>query len=427
MPVTFAVAQLEPAPVEGLSENRVKTAHGLLSHAHQTACKELFNSSFGHRDAALPAADPVLFNNNGLIHTVVRAYNQHHALVLRPDDIWLAILVQFSFFVNEPGNSKRLRGRFVAHEGKEELVVVDVGDRYTADFGRMARAMTDLLATRVVDPQLREWIVPDFSTTTENDRIVASVLMMSTLQEFFSYTFALRCGLPRVTLEGERADWESLVQRADRIQDYGGDAVLWHRLLMPVLGRFVETFDACAGSQAGVHDDAELDAFWSKIVHWRQGGSGPSFLSGWLTAFCVFDAKGKWLPDQVGSLVVGLSHDSNIAVQREYKKHERDIQLLLDGAAYPIVQSYDIPAGCAGVPVKLDDNGVMFDTLMVAGLAGSRVLSTSAEQASDAAQLDTLAPLAAWWLFDKVPDQPTDKKQKSGTRKAGAIASMTHT
>ncbi|KZW02463.1 hypothetical protein EXIGLDRAFT_734586 [Exidia glandulosa HHB12029] len=404
MPVTFTVAQHDLAPVEGLSESRVKTAHALLSPAHRKECKELFNSSFGNLDAALPAADPVLYNNNGLIHTVVRAYNLHHALVLRPDDIWLAILVQFSFFVNEPGNSKRLRGRFVAHEGQEELVVLDVGSRYTADFGRMARTMTDLLATRIVDPQLREWIVPDFSTTTENDRIVASVLMMSTLQEFFSYTFGMLCGLPRVTLEGERADWESLVRRADRIQDYGGDAVLWHRLLMPVLERFVRTFDACAGSQAGVRDDAELHAFWSKIVHWRRGGSGPSFLSGWLTAFCVFDAKGKWIPDQ-----------------REDMENERDIHLLLDGAAYPIVQSGDIPAGCAGVPVKLDDNGVMFDTLMVAGLAGSRVLSTSDEQASDVGRFDTLAPLAAWWLFEKAPESPN--VPTSGTRQADAKAS----
>lgn len=57
------------------------------------------------------------------------------------------------------------------------------------DFGICAEEMGRLLEKNVVDPELRQWIIPDFSTTRRDDRVVASVLMMGTLQKYFSYTF----------------------------------------------------------------------------------------------------------------------------------------------------------------------------------------------------------------------------------------------
>ena len=51
-----------------------------------------------------PAPNPkipnVIPNRNGFFQALSLAYNKHHILVLRPDDVWLAILVQFNFFVN---------------------------------------------------------------------------------------------------------------------------------------------------------------------------------------------------------------------------------------------------------------------------------------------------------------------------------------
>ncbi|KAG2049580.1 hypothetical protein BDR06DRAFT_975080 [Suillus hirtellus] len=38
---------------------------------------------------------------NEFVHTVLEAYNNHRALTLRPDDVWTAILIQFSFFRRE--------------------------------------------------------------------------------------------------------------------------------------------------------------------------------------------------------------------------------------------------------------------------------------------------------------------------------------
>src|SRR5690349_20929723 len=44
-------------------------------------------------------ADVVPFDK-GLVHIVIGAYNNHFNLVLRPDDVWQAIVTQLSFYVN---------------------------------------------------------------------------------------------------------------------------------------------------------------------------------------------------------------------------------------------------------------------------------------------------------------------------------------
>ena len=128
-----------------------------------------------------PSGSPIagfIPKGNGLVHTVVDAYNQHHALVLRPDDIWLCILTQFNLFVNGQGRAEQLRSVFVAHEGKKELVIEGTGTRYTADYGDMASRMTNLIEENIVDPSLRTWIIPSFTTTTTTDVVVANCVPM---------------------------------------------------------------------------------------------------------------------------------------------------------------------------------------------------------------------------------------------------------
>jgi Domain of unknown function (DUF4419) len=44
----------------------------------------------------------------------------------------------------------------------------------------MARQMTKLIDENIVDPTLRDWILPDFSTTTVTDSTVSAIIMMGT-------------------------------------------------------------------------------------------------------------------------------------------------------------------------------------------------------------------------------------------------------
>ena len=298
MPVTFS-----PANHLANSFNIQNFTHydpspaGLLQGASYhlwRKCDEILQSSF---ESSHDPSEHIVPRKNGFVNTIVDAYSSHHALIIRPDDVWLAILSQFNFFVN--GNAEVLRSQFVRHEGREPLVVATYGTRYTADFGRMAKQMTGLMQEQIVDPALREWILPDFSTTTDLDRIVGAITMMSTMKAYFSYEFHLMCGIPHVTLEGEKHDWEKILSKLEKLKQYGEQTTVWYHLLVPVISQFVQAFHRPNGPE-------NID-FWQRVAHYHGGGSGPTYLSGWITAFCVFNAEGKWIGNPL-NLVRSISN-----------------------------------------------------------------------------------------------------------------------
>ncbi|KAJ7581820.1 hypothetical protein C8J56DRAFT_958341 [Mycena floridula] len=363
MPVTFSPAK---HPANSVPPSVPGTSLDLLKANGHTRSKEILQSSFGG-DVA------VIRNQNGFVSTVVDAYNKHHALSIRPDDVWMAILVQFNLFVN--GNAERLRSHFVAHEGKKELEVRAVGTRYTVDFGSLALQFTTLLGQNIKDPALCDWVTPDFTTTSDNDRVVATVIMMATLKEYFSYKMMLMCGLPRVTLEGERKDWEKLVNRLEKLKEFGEETTAWYHLLLPVLSRFVLAFDNPEGQD-------NLD-FWGRIVHYKKSGSGSDYFSGWITAFCVFDEKGGW---------IARSQDEN-------SKRSDPYRLALDGIHYHLISTDKLQGSVVEVDVKLDDNGELFDTIMVAGLVGKSVNDSDDLELSATGKRDVVKPVAGWWIY----------------------------
>ncbi|KAJ7797802.1 hypothetical protein B0H14DRAFT_2389344 [Mycena olivaceomarginata] len=315
---------------------------------------------------------------NGFVPTLLDAYTQDRAVVIRPDDVWLAILSQFNFFVN--AHAELLHANFVAHEGQKRLTIKVVGqgvNRYTVDFGFIARAMAGLAEENIVDPELRAWATPDFTTTTDNDRTVGAVLLMATLKKYFQYMIMLAgCGIPRVTLEGERSDWVDIVNRLEKLKEYGLETTAWYHLLRPVLTRFVAAFDDPTSVM-------NVD-FWQRVAHYQPGGSGRGdYYTGWITAFAVFDKEGRWMGPP-GALTAARFW---AAYGRAYKPFrdtwEHPLDLVLDDTAYHQLNRRAIPPGYAEVDVLLDDNDEKFECAMVAGNVGMRVSSSGDRKLSE--------------------------------------------
>ncbi|KAG9309556.1 hypothetical protein JVU11DRAFT_10535 [Chiua virens] len=353
-------------------------------------CAELLHSSL---PTSPDAFRDIMPRRNGFVNTVVEAYSKHHALVIRPDDVWLAILTQFSFFVN--GNAEALRKVFVAHEGKRELVVVaPIGNRYTMKPDLLALQMTELMPKHIVDKSLREWMMPSFTTTTATDTATSAIVMMGSMKEYFEYTFLVGCGLPKVTLEGEKKDWEDILRRLERLKEYGVQTIAWYHLLRPIISRFIAAYDAPTSKK-------NLD-FWNKVAHSTGGEEvySPLYLSGWITAFCVFDQLGQWQGNTINASAKSLGNPQHLSASRFAATHllpaTRDTlpYLKLDGFPYPKITHTLIPYGYTYVDVKLDDNGKTFDTTFVAGSIGSHISSTMGAW-------DTLRPIPGWWYFIK--------------------------
>ncbi|KAJ6582362.1 hypothetical protein B0H19DRAFT_526945 [Mycena capillaripes] len=468
MPVTFPVAkhlanqvELPPALREGLTPEEVlsrscgpqyKTADEVLQSSFADVAPPSETLTAGPGRAFTSKIPNLIPSRNGFVDTVISAYNKHHALVIRPDDVWICILTQFNYFVN--ANAELLRANFVAHEGKEKLTVTAEGTRYSLDFGAMSREMVEQLERSLVDPSLRAWVLPDFSTTTVTDTTVSAIVMMATLKAFFEYEFCgIECGIPRVTLLGERSDYENILGRLEKLKEYGLETIAWYHLLRPVIARFVAAFDAPEST-------ANVD-FWQKVAHYENMGSGPMYYSGWITAFCVFDSKGKWvgnrlrdtpLPPTATSPVVTAPRSSSSNLFNKFKNtitrkksattqqhalaqpepqkipepqiptapellsaaefvasyyidrhHERwvELRLVLDGAMFHLIDSADMPPSYAEVDVKLDDNGENFECCMIAGVVAGKVSSSGDKALSETGENDTMEPVVGWWMFTK--------------------------
>lgn len=302
-------------------------AEHVLAPLFRTPLPKVTQTSLPHTSAG-----PLFPTKQGLVGIASAAYNQHHALVLRPDDVWQALVIQFSFYVQ--ARAEALRDRLVDFQGKKQLTVTAPGSLYTVDYGSMSQSMVDQIRLNIRDPSVADWLLPAFSTTTTNDRVVAAISIMATLQAYFDYKFQLMCGIPCVQLLGTVADWEQLQAKLDRFLafDVGGaaDDCLrhWVSSLRPILAEMLAT-------RRGADN---MVSFWEHILSNSGGGSGPRYISGWIRAFCAFTDKGVYQGRQ-----------------------ER-------------INTNDIPSGVLSVPVVVDDNGTEYKCSLVAGQMGADVI-----------------------------------------------------
>jgi hypothetical protein len=317
----------------------------------------------------------------------------------------------------------------------------------------LPRLHADLIwaTTQVKDPEICKWIMAEFSTTTDIDRAIYAIEMMATMKQsvfplhlltfmctlirltfsntnsYFSYKFSLLCGLPYVTLEGSQADWESIVAKLDTIEGFGEEPRTFAKMLRAVLKRFVQSFEVFSSPNPDFgNDEKENDVldFWSKIASHHGGGSGPTYLSGWVTAFCPWNAEGKWIDGTCIPSRPPPTLPSGSRVGRSLSPHKLRAQgesLVLDGETmFPILDTSDIPAGFVEVDVKVDDNGYKMDTVMIAGHLGGKVLvgGDGRNGMTGEGHGERLGMAPGWFMFVKDPKKvkavEEGKKQRIG-------------
>ncbi|KAF9025225.1 hypothetical protein BDZ89DRAFT_1068424 [Hymenopellis radicata] len=341
MPITFIVTpELKPRAVHRNDRLTSQSASDLLTRSARVGyyrglppCAEFLQSSI--TDATARETIP---QHNGFVDTVVKAYSSHHDLVIRPEDLWLAIIVQFSLYVN--AHSEEMREHFVTQQGVKTLTI-------------MAPHFTDLMVDSLKDKDLKNWVLPAFTTTTTTDTIIASVVMMATLKSYYRYQMMFGCGLPSVTLLGEKSDYDDILSRLDRLTTFGDHPELaeWQTLLRPVVRSIADSFDATA----------ERSAFWQRICDHLPNASDSNVLSGWISVFCPFNREGKWV--------------------RKISESRR-------GESHVGVNMNNVAPGFSQAAVKIDDNGEVLDAVAVAGHFGSTLEAPA-----------TLSPCTGWFVF----------------------------
>ncbi|KAF1969317.1 hypothetical protein BU23DRAFT_601670 [Bimuria novae-zelandiae CBS 107.79] len=175
--------------------------------------------------------------------------------------------MQFNYYVNK--HAEQLREHFVNLAGKRKLTIKMDGLNMPASVSQMA----DLIHKNIKDAELRDWIMPNFTTTTDTDKVAASIIMMGTMQKYFVYHAEETCGIPSVTLLGEEKDWQ--------------DAHT-HRFPLEVCQRSSRTWKA--------PDSPDVMGFWQCAVRSAGVGcAGQQGTNGWVLAFCFWDTEGELL------------------------------------------------------------------------------------------------------------------------------------
>ena len=200
---------------------------------------------------------------NSLYASILSSFNDHMPLVLSPDMIWLQILQQLAIHVGE--NPEKLRKKFVDFEGKKVLTVRRDGfvkgennpwDNTFPEFAEQIRGY--------IGDQNYNSMILQFSTTTPVTQAAQEVALMDCMKSYFDYLARTMCGIPQITLEGERNDWQIVLDKANDLAKY--DFGWWTGELTILLQEFVNVWDG----------KVDLD-FWDSFVNDNGGSGGPYF------------------------------------------------------------------------------------------------------------------------------------------------------
>ncbi|WP_437776955.1 DUF4419 domain-containing protein [Sorangium sp. So ce1097] len=207
---------------------------------------------------------------HGLLAAVGAAFREHYPLVLTPDTVWLAIAQGFAAHVNT--NAELLRGKFVRHEGRAELLVrrdeFVVGSRDNP-WPEVFSSFSEQIAGHI--GRQRDLVVCDFSTTGPCERAASEIVLLDAMSGYFEYTLSSLCGIPAITLEGTAEDYRSIRRRVQALSEY--ELSWWTEALLPIVDQLIEA------------SEGRVDvAFWRSIFKRHEESGGP-FITGWINAF----------------------------------------------------------------------------------------------------------------------------------------------
>ncbi|KAM4058800.1 hypothetical protein HRG_008309 [Hirsutella rhossiliensis] len=365
--IVVSVSDVKPLPLKTAS-----TASTALQLFQQSCPEEIqpvgsgpqakvIVSSYADSPHDLAIANGKLYaSSDSLVRGAIDAWAQHQSLVLRPDVVWFEILAQLNLYMTK--HAEELRHLFVNFQGQEEIVVREWTWQGVID------GFKSEIQKRVKTHWLENWITPGFSTSNANDNTTATVLMMGLMQQYFKFTGGIICGLPSVTLLGERDDWAALLDKLENLRLFGAEPSQYAKNLRPILNMFVKTWDEPQSKQ--------VQAFWKQIVRADKVftcGTGPIEydISGWITGFMHWSSNG------------------------------------------------DLPVGYAKAPLKLLDYPTPGTSSMAYVLAGNIGIARAevASKAGSRSRGGVLAqPLSAWFLYGPVDVNATQTQSDVGSR-----------
>jgi hypothetical protein len=217
--------------------------------------------------------------NNGLIETIQECYDNHRPLILSPDAIWLAICQGTSIHINQKYDS--LKNVIFIKDKPDEIIVRNDSLEYDVKHWKKLLSSFSEETKQYTKRDYYSFFVSEYSTTSAVEKAVYQITLLESYKKAFDYVGESGCGIPSITLKGNKKDWETILSKLDQLNDLGLSN--WATNLKPVISEFVNVFDGKINKE-----------FWKSIYKSASEYNG-FYISGWITKFFPYiKEKGKW-------------------------------------------------------------------------------------------------------------------------------------
>ena len=203
------------------------------------------------------------------------AFNQHKAITISPDDIWLLICQGLSEHI------KLYSDDFNEIFGLDEKQVISVrrddfvlgeNNPWEEIFSEFSKKIA-----QTINEDLYSNIILNFSTSTKKEINAFEIAFMDIMSSYFDYEFISLCGIPEIEIRGTIEDYLKIINALESLKKYNLD--WWINNIIPSLNKIIETLKG----------DSNLE-FWNSIYKEKNESGGP-FITGWIANFFPYIKK----------------------------------------------------------------------------------------------------------------------------------------
>lgn len=222
--------------VDSVKENKIVTEGTLAVQI----CKEKFNNPIFIYPNEYKNKTLLGTVNNGFVSTLNYAYANHYPLSFSPDDIWLLILQGICVHNEVSGGAV-----FSLSNDTSKKRQISIRNDALAD-GNAEIWSENIMSFRdsvlfYSNHKLDQLTNLKFSTTTQANLICQNVAFLETVKNSFTFVDYSGCGIPKITLQGNREDWVKLLEKVNNLKITGLEE--WLTELKWPLQEFINVYD----------------------------------------------------------------------------------------------------------------------------------------------------------------------------------------
>ncbi len=246
-----------------------------------TNAKKMF---YAYSDSTSPFISESSSKEMSFINLVARAYAAHNSIEINPDDIWLTILNGIRLHVKN--NRDSLKDRFVSPGADTAIEIRNDSLLLNITYEKWHGVIADLFDSlqEKIPVETGEPLNVKFSTTSPIDYNISRSLVMAVASEYYTYTWAVACGIPQIKVNGTKLDWSLLKDSFNKLASRL-NLEWWVKELNPILDEFINVFDGKIN-----------------LIHWRSifkkvfekvGCERRIQVDGWITKFYPYIGRDK--------------------------------------------------------------------------------------------------------------------------------------